>query len=52
MALNAYSLGNRGFVGREVIAALGKPRHISRTNVILIAASKAAAVRLCEPLNR
>ncbi len=52
MALKAYTLGNDGFVDREVIAALGQPRHVSQATVILVAASKAAAVRMCESLDR
>lgn len=47
-ALKAYTVGNNGFVSRAVMDTLGAPRHHRQACVILIAGSKAAAVRAAE----
>jgi hypothetical protein len=46
--LKAYTVGNNGFVCRAVLDTLGEPAHRRQARVILVAASKAAAVRLGE----
>lgn len=48
--MKVFSLGNHGFIGREACDALDLPQHVRQARVLLIAASKAAAVRMCEDI--
>lgn len=44
--MKAYTLGNHGFISSEVRDALGLPRHIRQASVLLVAATKTAAVQV------
>lgn len=44
--LKAYTLGNSGYVGRDVIEAIGEPDHVQQADVTIVAASKRAAVEV------
>ncbi len=46
--LKVYTLGNNGFVGPAVIAAIGDRPHIRQASVNIVATSKAEAVRVAE----
>lgn len=48
MPLKAYTLGNNGFVGREVLDALGEPGHTRQASVMVFARTKAEAIRTIE----
>lgn len=46
--LKVFSLGNNGFIGSAVRDALGEPRHIRQAAVLVVAATKAAAIEVIE----